>query len=109
MTWRSERPIEVACEQLCLFGRSLDLGRKNRGDFLKDLFFLEITGFRSEKPWKFRRRLGDLIIFCTTKQHFLRLFWTSQNHNSVTFELSPGPRSALGAPGFTLSLLVAER
>ena len=31
-------------------------------------------------------------------QHFLRLFWSSQNPKSVIFELAPGPRSALGAP-----------
>ena len=32
-------------------------------------------------------------------RHFLRLFWSSQNRKSVIFELAPGPRSALGAPG----------
>ena len=32
-------------------------------------------------------------------RHFLRLFWCSQNRKSVIFELAPGPRSALGAPG----------
>ena len=33
------------------------------------------------------------------KRHFLRLFWNSHNRKSVIFELAPGPRSALGAPG----------
>ena len=73
MTLRSERPIEVACEQLYFFWRSLD--------------------FRPENPLKFRRRpfvLGDHIIFRTKEQHFLRLFRTLQNHNSVTFEQAPG-------------------
>ena len=41
--------------------------------------------------------VGDHIIFRTKLQHFLHLFWTLQNYTSVTFELSPGPRSALGA------------
>ena len=30
MTLRSERPIELACEELYFFWRSLDFGRKNR-------------------------------------------------------------------------------
>ena len=42
---------------------------------------------------------GDHIIFRTKLRQFLRLFWTSQNRKSVTFELAPGPRFALGAPG----------
>ena len=77
MTLRSERPIEVACKEVYFFRRSLDFGRKNRWIFGEDLFF------------------GDRLIF---QQHFLRLFWTLQNHNSVTFELARGPCSALGAP-----------
>ena len=39
-------------------------------------------------------------MFRTNQQHFLRLFWTLQNHNSVTYELAPGPRSVLGAPAY---------
>ena len=31
------------------------------------------------------------MIFRTKLQHFLRLFWTSQNRNSVIFELALGP------------------
>ena len=57
--------------------------------------------FWPEKPLKFPIRpfcFLDHIIFLTNQQHFLRLFWTLQNHNCVTFELAPGPRSALGAP-----------
>ena len=42
---------------------------------------------------------GDHIIIPTKLRHFLRLFWSSQNRKSVIFELAPGPRSALGAPG----------
>ena len=30
---------------------------------------------------------------------FSRLFWSSQNRRCVIFELAPGPRLALGAPG----------
>ena len=64
---------------------------------------MQTAWFRPEKPLKFRRRPffgggGDHIIFWTNQQHFLGVFWTLQNHNSVTFELAPGPRSALGAP-----------
>ena len=31
--------------------------------------------------------------------HFPRLFWSSENRRCVMFELAPGPRLALGAPG----------
>ena len=40
MTLRSEEPIEIACEELYLFWRSPDFGRKNRQNFGEDLFFL---------------------------------------------------------------------
>ena len=33
-----------------------------------------------------------------SKRHFLRMFWSSHKRKSVIFELSPGPRSSLGAP-----------
>ena len=43
----------------------------------------------------------------TKLSHFPRLFWNSQNRRSAIFELTPGPRSALGAPGCSLiSLLI---
>ena len=48
---------------------------------------------------------GDHIIFRTKQRHFLRLFRTSRNQNSVIFELALGPRSALGAPEWS-SLVV---
>ena len=80
MTLRSERPIEVAYNNFISFGDHLISGGET----------FEI----SEKTFFF----GDHIIFRTKQQHFLRLFWTLQNHNSFTFELAPGPRSALGAP-----------
>ena len=35
--------------------------------------------------------VADHIIFWTKSQHFLFLFWTSQNRKSVIFELAPGP------------------
>ena len=38
MTLKSERPIEVACEQLDLFWRPLDFGRKYRRNFGEDVF-----------------------------------------------------------------------
>ena len=60
-------------------------------------FYLEIISFRPEKPLEFRWRLffffEDHIMFRTKLQHFLRLFWTSQNRKSVIFELAPGPLS----------------
>ena len=42
---------------------------------------------------------GDHIIFRTKLQHFLRLFWTSQNRKSVIFELAPGPLLVPGGTG----------
>ena len=46
---------------------------------------------------------GDPIIIRTKLQHFLRLFWSSQNRKSVIFELAPRPRSAPGAPAQKLA------
>ena len=40
----------------------------------------------------------DYIKIRTKLWHFPRLFWSSQNRRSVIFELTPGPRSAFGAP-----------
>ena len=39
----------------------------------------------------------DRIIIWTKLRHCFRLFWSSQNLNSVIFQLAPGLRSALGA------------
>ena len=50
------------------------------GDHPISTGFLEITSF-----------------FWTKLQHFLRLFWTSQNRNSVIFELALGPLLVPGA------------
>ena len=81
MTLRSERPIEIACEELYYFGGHLILAGKTVEILVKTFLFF-----------------GDHIIFRTKQQHFLRLFWTLQNQNFVIVELTPGPRSALGTP-----------
>ena len=43
---------------------------------------------------------GDHMISRTKLQHFLRLFWTSQNRNSVIFELASGPLLVPGATAY---------
>ena len=49
--------------------------------------------------------LGDHIKIRTKLWHFSRLFWSSQDLRSVIFELTPGPRSALGAPARNRELI----
>ena len=42
---------------------------------------------------------GDNVQVRKKLWHFPRLFWSSQNRKCVIFELAPGPRLTLGAPG----------
>ena len=65
------------------FLRSHQIPEKRRGFSLKTFFFFFF---------------GDQIKIRTELCYFPRLFWYSQNRRSVTFELAPGPRSALGSP-----------
>ena len=70
-----------------------------RNQYVEDrrLFFWEIL----RKRWHFSFKnffCGDHIRIQTKLWHFPRLFWSSQNRRSVIFELTPVPRSALGAP-----------
>ena len=67
----------------------------------KDLFFLrshqnleKTVAFFLEDLFFF----GDHIKIRTKLWYFSRLFWSSQNRRSVIFELTPDPRSAIGAP-----------
>ena len=46
---------------------------------------------------------GDHILIWTKLQHFLRLFWSSQNRKSVIFVLL-----ALGGPGSATTIKPAE-
>ena len=80
---RSERPIEIARVDYVTC-RSRHVGRKNRRNSGEDLFFFFFFG-RSRQ-------------FSAQTAPFSPSIWTSQNQNSVIFELSPGPRSALGTP-----------
>ena len=90
---------------------------KNRRSFVEDLFFgdhlisarktVQISSKTLISVGKTVKILSKTFFFWrslnfwTKQQHFLLLFWTSQNQNSITFELSPGPRLALGAPDRT--------
>ena len=66
------------------FLRSNQNSEKTVAFFLEDLFF------------------GNHIKILKKRWHFSRLFWSSRNRRmrrSIIFELVPGPRYALGAPG----------
>ena len=83
------------------YGKTAEISEKTFFFFGEHLISDEKTVEVSEKTFFliFFFGGGDHIIFRTKQQHFFRQFWTLQNHNSVIFELSPGPRSAFGAPG----------
>ena len=77
--WVSGRPLQRAHE---LERGPIQMTLRNQCVKPEDLFFF-----------------GDHIIFRTKLQHFLRLFWTSQNRKFVIFELAPGPLLVPGGTG----------
>ena len=108
MTLRREGPIEIACEDLFFFGDHLISAGKTVKISVKTFFFLFgdhlISAGKTVKILVKTFFSGDHIIFRTKQQHFLRLFWTSQNRNSVMFELAPGPwlSAPMGTSGMSL-------
>ena len=90
MTLRNQRESPEDLYIIFFVGGSLYFDRKNRKISVKTFFF------------------GDHIIILTKLRHISRLFWTSQNRKFVIFELDPGPRSALGAPDYTLKKILRK-
>ena len=96
------------------FLKSPNFDRKNRYNFREDLFFSiwRSPNFDRKNRYNFGEDLlffGGHIIIRTKLRHFLRLFWRSQNRKSVKFELAPGPRLALGAPGLDYFIITSTR
>ena len=78
-------------DQRPFFWRSHQNSEKTVPFCLEDLFFRDHI--------KMRRKLW----------HFSLLFWTTQNQRCVIFELTPGPRLALGAPAHNYCYTVDDR